>query len=206
VVFTSGNGVKFFFQRFFEKKRDIRELKGIKICAVGSKTASEIEKYGIRVDLIPEEFNAEGLVKAFMEEHRTQNTVNPLKGLRILFPRAEVARDVFPQKIRVLGGHIDIITAYRITIPEIHGKRLRRFLKEGRITVATFTSAATFNNFLSMMDNEAHELLRGVAIAVIGPVTAKAVEKAGLTVHIMPIKATIDAMAQEIVRWVQKKR
>jgi len=65
-------------------------------------------------------------------------------------------------------------------VPELHGKRLKRFLKEGRVTVVTFTSAATFDNFREMMGEGVDELLRSVAIAVIGPVTAKAVEKAGL--------------------------
>ena len=104
-----------------------------------------------------------------------------------------------------MGGEIDIATAYRAVTPEIHGKRLNRFLKEGKISIATFTSAATFNNFMSIMDRYALELLKGVAIAVIGPVTARAVEKAGLSVNIMPEQATIEAMVQEIIEWVKDK-
>ncbi len=228
LIFTSANGVKFFFRRFFEKNRDIRELKGIKICTVGEKTASEVKKYGIKMDLIPEEFNAEGLVVAFINEvekirgleakRKSENaklstsqlpnflTSQPLGGLKILMPRAEVARELFPEKVRELGGEIDVVTAYRAVRPEIHGKRLKRFLKEGRVSIATFTSAATFNNFMSIMDHDAHELLKNVALAVIGPVTAKAVEKAGLKVHIMPRKATIEAMVQEIIEWVKDKQ
>ena len=93
---------------------------------------------------------------------------------------------------------------YRTTKPESRGKRLRRFLREGRISVATFTSAATFNNFREIMGKEADELLKGVAIAVIGPVTAKAVEKAGLHVDIMPGEATIESMAEAIIKWTGK--
>ncbi len=206
LIFTSANSVKFFFKRFFERDKDIRELKGIKICAVGSKTALEVKKYGMKVDLVPEEFNAEGLVEAFLKEHRAQNTEHRLKGLKILLPRAEVAREIFPEKVKEMGGEIDIATAYRAVTPEIHGKRLKRFLKEGKISIATFTSAATFNNFMSIMDHDAHELLRGVAIAVIGPVTARAVEKAGLKVSIMPEQATIEAMAQEIIEWLKNNK
>jgi len=198
LIFTSANGIKFFFKRFFEKDRDIRDLKGIKICAIGSKTASEVKKYGLKVDLIPEEFNAEGLIEAIIKVHS-------LKGVRFLMPRAEVAREIFPEKIRELGGEIDTVTAYRAVKPETHGKRLKRFLKEGKITIVTFTSAATFNNFLSIMGDDAHELLKEVAIAVIGPVTAKAVEKTGLKVNIMPKQATIEALVEEIIKWVKTK-
>jgi uroporphyrinogen III methyltransferase/synthase len=197
LIFTSANGVKFFFKRFFEKDKDIRDLKGIKICAVGDKTASFIKRYGIKVNLIPEVFNAEGLIKSFA----SGLTDSGLKGVRFLLPRAEEAREIFPEKVRELGGEIDVAIGYRAVKPEVHGKRLRRFLKEGKISVATFTSAATFNNFMSIMEDDALELLKGVAIAVIGPVTAKAVEKAGLKVSIMPKEATIDAMVKSIIKW-----
>jgi len=55
------------------------------------------------------------------------------------------------------------------------------------------------------MDKDADQLLRGVTIAVIGPVTAKAVQKAGLKVHIMPEEATIEAMVEAIIAWVKKQ-
>ena len=127
-----------------------------------------------------------------------------LKGIKILLPRAEVAREVFPQKVRELGGEIDTPVAYRATKPEKHGKRLKRFLKEGRISVATFTSAATFNNFVDIMGEDAINVLKDVTIAVIGPVTAKAIEKAGLKVSIMPKEATMKAMVDKIISWATR--
>jgi uroporphyrinogen III methyltransferase/synthase len=210
LIFTSSNGVKYFFSRLFGKGRDIRELKGLKICAIGEKTAASIGKFGIRVDLIPESFNAEGLIEALLKEvEKEKLTVNShecLKGIRFLLPRAEVAREILPDKVRELGGTIDVPVAYRAVKPDMHGKRLRRFLKEGRITIATFTSAATFNNFREILREEADELLKGVAIAVIGPVTARAIEKAGLKVTIMPQESTVEAMTDEIIKWATKKR
>ena len=231
LIFTSSNGVKYFFSRLFEKGRDIRELKGMKICAIGEKTAASIAKFGIRVDLLPENFNAEGLIETFIGEVKSQKskvksaegiqTTEPsprrvacgdqtpnselFKGIRFLLPRAEVAREIFPDKVRELGGSIDVPVAYRAVKPDMHGKRLRRFLKEGRITIATFTSAATFNNFREILREEADELLKGVAIAVIGPVTARAIEKAGLKVQIMPTESTVEAMTDEIIKWATKK-
>jgi uroporphyrinogen III methyltransferase/synthase len=193
IIFTSANGVRYFLRRFFEKERDIRDLKGIKLCAIGTKTAGEIKRYGMKVDLIPEEFRAEGLIEEFA---RGGN----LKGVKFLLPRAEVAREVFPEKVKELGGEIDVPVAYRAVKPELHGKRLKRFLKEGRITIATFTSAATFKNFVELIGSDAFDLLKGVSIAVIGPVTAKAIEKAGLKVDIMPNESTVEAMVEEIIK------
>jgi uroporphyrinogen III methyltransferase/synthase len=222
LIFTSRNGVKYFLKRYFEKERDVRDLKGLKICTIGTKTAEELKKYGLKVDLIPDEFRAEGLIETFIKVGRKQNTVSnkesadcllptaysselPLKGLNFLLPRAEKAREIFPEKVRELGGRIDVPVAYRTIKPESHGKRLKRFLKEGRISIATFTSAATFHNFREIMGEDAEDLLKGVAIAVIGPVTAKAVEDAGLHVDIKPTEATIEAMAEEIIKWAGEK-
>ncbi|HTR44561.1 MAG TPA: uroporphyrinogen-III C-methyltransferase [Thermodesulfovibrionales bacterium] len=214
LIFTSANGVRYFLRRFFDRGRDIRELGGIRICAIGTKTAAEVGKYGMKVDLVPEEFRAEGLIEAFAKTvsseqssisskdnaARSTQHATLFKGLKFLLPRAETAREVFPEKVRALGGEIDVPVAYRAVKPELHGRRLKRFLKEGRVTIATFTSAATFTNFLEIMGQDALELLRGVSIAVIGPVTAKAVEKAGLKVEIMPEGSTIEAMVEEIIR------
>ena len=219
LIFTSSNAVRYFFSRLFAKKRDIRDLKGLKICAIGTKTAASIEGFGIRVDMVPESFNAEGLIEEFLKkcspfnvqrsgkdiEHGTAN-FEPFKGLRFLLPRAEVAREIFPDKVRELGGTIFVPAAYRAVKPETHDKRLRRFLKEGRITVATFTSAATFNNFREILSEDADELLKGVAIAAIGPVTARVIEKAGLKVQIMPAESTIEALVEEIKIWAAKGR
>lgn len=196
LIFTSVKGFSFFFDRLIFKGRDIRDLKGIKLCAVGSKTAESINKMGLKVDLIPSEYNSEGLVKTFLSISKS------LKGLKILLPRPDNARDLFPEMVKKEGAFIDTPTAYRVIKPERHGKRLQRFLKEGRITIATFTSAATFNNFLDIMGEDALDFLKGLTIASIGPVTTKAIEKTGLKVTIQPREATIKAMAMAIIKWV----
>jgi uroporphyrinogen III methyltransferase/synthase len=196
LVFTSANAVKFFFKRYRELDLDIRDIKGLNICCIGQATAKEARVYGVKIDLIPEEFNAEGLVDNFQ---------NP-KDLRFLLPRAEIARELFPEKIRELGGSIDAPIAYRTIAPlsVAKVKRLKRFLKEGRITVATFTSAQTFHNFRDVVGEDFKELLHNVAIAAIGPVTAKAIEKTGLQARIVPKDATIEAMVDAIIEQLQQ--
>ncbi len=210
LIFTSANGFSFFMRRLIELQKDIRDLKGIKICAIGPKTAEAVKKYGLKVDLVPGEFNAEGLIEAFIREARNsvqdpRYRTSNLEGLRILLPRAEAAREVFPERVRELDGEIDCPAAYRTIKPEKHGKRLHRFLKAGRISVATFTSAATFTNFVDIIGDEAVDILKNVTIAAIGPVTAKAIEAKGLKVAIMPKEATIKAMVDEIINRVTGK-
>ncbi|MDA8086121.1 MAG: uroporphyrinogen-III C-methyltransferase, partial [Nitrospiraceae bacterium] len=195
IIFTSANGVKFFFERFARLGMDIRSIRA-KICAVGSKTAQSVRRFCLNVDMVPEEFRAEGLIKSFRELYPAG-----LAGIRFLLPRAAEAREIFPEKVRQMGGFMDVPASYRAIKPLAHGKRLKRFLKEGRITVATFTSGATFTNFMEMVGEDAADLLRGVAIAAIGPVTAKRIVQAGLKVDIMPAEATMEALEEAIRLW-----
>ncbi|HLC15077.1 MAG TPA: uroporphyrinogen-III C-methyltransferase [Thermodesulfovibrionia bacterium] len=199
LIFTSAAAVKNFFARFRELKKDVRDLKGIQICCIGPATASEVESFGMNVDMIPDEFNAEGLTALFPR----------VQGVKFLLPRAEVAREVFPKKIMELGGIIDVPAAYRVAKPSAilgKAKRMKRFLEEGKITVATFTSVSTFHNFMDLLGNKMDGLLENVLIAAIGPVTAKAIEQAGFKVHIIPPHATIGAMVQSIIETLTDKK
>jgi uroporphyrinogen III methyltransferase/synthase len=198
LVFTSANGVRSFMTRYVDGGSDVRDMKGVRLCAIGSKTAAAVKKYGMNLDLVPEEFHSEGLIEAFLHVAGSQN----LQGTRILLPRAESAREVFPDAVRSLGGHIDTPVAYRAAKPESHGRRLKRFLFEGRISIATFTSSATFTNFVEMLGSDALPFLHGVTIAAIGPVTKRTIESSGLPVAIMPGEATNEALVAEIIRWV----
>ncbi len=201
LVITSAHAFDSFLQRLLDRGRDLRDLKGIGVCAIGAKTAERMHKAGLRPDLVPDEFNAEGLVRAFVEHVGRE----AFPDLNILLPRQERARDLFPNKVRELGGRIDTPVAYRTEKPEKHGRRLHRFMAEGRISLATFTSSATFTNFMTMLGDEAISLLEHVPIAVIGPVTKQAVEKTGLKVAIMPEQATISAMVEAIIDWITRK-
>ncbi|MBF0607370.1 MAG: uroporphyrinogen-III C-methyltransferase [Magnetococcales bacterium] len=196
LIITSANAFKFFLQRLLHCGKDIRDLRGLKICAIGEKTAQSIREYGCRVDAVPDEFNAEGLIKMFTEARAGSIDI---ASLRLLLPRAQQAREVFPDMVRQLGGYIDTPTAYRAVKHEGHIKRLVRFLREGKLTVATFTSAATFNYLIEALDEEHLRQFKDITIAAIGPVTEKAITKAGFTVQIMPKKATVQAMVEAIV-------
>ncbi|KJU81285.1 Tetrapyrrole biosynthesis, uroporphyrinogen III synthase domain protein, partial [Candidatus Magnetobacterium bavaricum] len=196
LIITSANGYKFFLERLLYRGKDIRDLRGLKICAIGEKTAQSIRTYGCRVDAVPDEFHAEGLIKMF-----TDSGGISIAGMRLLLPRAQQAREVFPEMVRQLGGHIDTPTTYRAVKHEGHIKRLVRLLREGKITVATFTSAATFNYLLEALDEEHLRRFKDITIAAIGPVTEKAITKAGFPVQIIPQKATVQAMVEAIVSY-----
>lgn len=198
LVFTSRNGVHFFLKRLLASGRDLNELIRLRICAVGPGTAQALERYGLQANLIPRQYNAEGLVEAFLP--KGAGDPGGLEGISFLFPRAEAARDLFPSKVRELGGIIDAPVAYRTTAPPVNHDLCKSVLHSG-ITIATFTSSSTFTNFVDMVGPAALPFLSRVAIAVIGPVARRTIEEAGLKVSIMPERATIKAMVQAIIEW-----
>lgn len=190
LIFTSANGARIFFQRFSELGRDIRYLKGIRICTIGPATALAVEERGIKVDLVPESFVAEGVVAAFRNRG--------ISGQRILLPRAEVARDVIPEGLTRLGAQVEVVDVYRTVSSGLEGAGLKELISKGDVDVVTFTSPSIFSNFREIMGEDFH-LPSGIKIACIGPVTAAAVEKAGLKIDIMPESYTIPGLVEAMV-------
>ncbi|MCE5265218.1 MAG: uroporphyrinogen-III C-methyltransferase [Deltaproteobacteria bacterium] len=189
IVFTSANGVGSFFRHLPEKGRDIRDLKGIRIATIGPATAQAVRALGIRVDLVPEEFVSEGVVRAFGRED--------LRGCRVLLPRAEQARDVIPEGLEKLGARVDVVAVYRTLRSERDAAELLPLFAAGEVDVIAFTSPSTVTNFLGIMGPGFH-LPPKVRIACIGPVTAAAAEKAGLTVDILQERYTVPELVDAI--------
>jgi uroporphyrinogen III methyltransferase/synthase len=196
LVFTSVNGVKYFFDRLEDSGQDVRNLKGIRIAAIGPKTADAIRGKGVKPDLVPEEYRAEAVVEAFRKRG--------VKGLRILLPRAAEAREVLPQELEKMGAAVEVVEAYRTVMPEGDKNGIRAMLEKGDIHMVTFTSSSTVNNFMEMFEGESDQLFKWmekVTVACIGPVTAKTAQERGLSVRITPSDYTIEALAKAIVDW-----
>lgn len=196
LLFTSANGVKYFLKRLKALGMDVRELKGLKIGAIGPKTAEAWEEIGIRPDLMPDEYRAEAVVESFRNLGAD--------GLRILLPRAAKAREVLPEELKKLGAAIDVVPAYRTIKPDHDRGRVRELLEKGNVDMVTFTSSSTVSNFLEMFKADRSILnnwMKRVVVACIGPVTANTARKAGLDVHVIPREYTIEALTESIVRY-----
>jgi uroporphyrinogen III methyltransferase/synthase len=200
IVFTSPNAVDAFMRRLDAGPGDIRDLKGVKICAVGPATAARIRKRGISPDLQPDEYRSDAIAPA-LAAHDTRD----VRGQRVLLPRADIARETLPDDLRKAGADVTDVVAYR-TVPadtERDGDPdIYRMLLEKRIDAVTFTSASTVRNFVRALGPEqAVDLLRTTAVASIGPVTAQAAEQLGITTTIMPAEYTIPALVEAIVEY-----
>lgn len=200
VIFTSTNGVKFFFDRLRFLRRDSRSLKGIKVAAIGAKTAEALLENGIRADLVPGEFRAEAVVEAFREQD--------VEGLRILLPRAAEAREVLPVELERMGATVDVVEAYRTAKAEGDRSLVRELLEKGSVHMVTFTSSSTVHNFVEAFQKEGEQFFRwmqNVTVACIGPVTAETAEKRGLRVSLVAGEYTIESLTRAIVAYFEKE-
>lgn len=186
LLVTSANGARNFLRRLEACGRQVRDLKGLIIGAIGPATAAELAKSGVKVDVTPRQYVAEGLLEALGDRD--------LRGKAFLIPRAKVARDVVPRVLREKGGRVEVVEAYETAVPQLPAGELQRLLTP-RPNAITFTSSSTAINFarLSGQDNVS-ELLRGVAIASIGPITSETIRKLGLTVTIEANESTIPGL------------
>lgn len=197
IIFSSLNGVKYFFERIQSKGMDARDLKGPDIAVVGKSTADLLHTYGVNADLIPPVFTSEGLAESLLDQG--------VEGRNILIPRAEKAREILPETLRGAGAQVVIAPVYKNIPPAGSKEELRQELEAGLVDMVTFTSSSTVRNFLTMVgaedSNELQDLFNGVKIAAIGPITAKTVTDNGLKVDVQPAEYTIAAMIKEIVSY-----
>jgi uroporphyrinogen III methyltransferase / synthase len=171
IVFTSQNGVDAFFRRIESHNADARALCDARVAAIGPRTAERLESYGVRADLVPDEFVSETIARDVIAASSP--------GDRVLLYRAAEARDALPRLLEEAGRVVDDVAAYRTTIPSDPAFAE----KVARADVLTFTSASTVRGFSTLLggDTAAATAAQGKCVACIGPITAQAVKETGLT-------------------------
>lgn len=190
LVFTSVNGVKYFWQRLNHAGLDSRALGGLKVAAIGPATADALRAQGVHPDFIPERYVAEGIVEGLL--------ALGMAGQRVLLPRAREAREVLPDDLRAAGAVVDVVPVY-VTVPALARRdQVLEMLEQGRIHCVTFGSSSTVENFLSAIPAESLKKYPALRLAAIGPVTAKTLAKHGLPCHIQPKEYTIPALVEAL--------
>jgi uroporphyrinogen III methyltransferase/synthase len=191
LLLTSTNSVQFFFSRLRTLGLDTRSLGSCKVCVVGPKTAEAISAYGIQPDLVPADYKAEGIVSEF-----SQIDIN---GRHILYPRVDRARDIIPKELELMGAHITSPIIYRNVLPERLCPETILALEKRSIDCITFTSSSTVQNMAELLGGDLLiNMLKGVAVASIGPVTSKSCRELGLKVDIEPPEYTLSSLSMAI--------
>jgi uroporphyrinogen III methyltransferase/synthase len=189
LIFTSANGVKYFWQRLVAAKKGSAEMQNIQLAAIGPATATAMSKRGLRIDLMPTKHVAEALV----------NALNDIAGQHILLPTADIARDILVTGLQAKGASVDRVTAYQ-TKPITDPGNLSALLPT--IDILTFTSASTVRNFVSLLEVEnLTNAIKPATVACIGPITAQAAKELALPVHIIAETYTIPGLVEALVKY-----
>jgi uroporphyrinogen III methyltransferase/synthase len=196
LIFTSVNGVEHFFKRLKARERDTSDLDELKVCAIGEATAARLHDLHVHVDVIPDEFKAEGV---FVALERFVGGAEALKSLNVLIPRASVARDYLPKTLEQAGARVDVVPAYRTSVPENMDRGRVAAMLSGSGDCIAFTSSSTVRNLAQLFDtHDLSEALTGLVVACIGDITATTAADYGLQVKIQPQQFTIPALARAI--------
>ncbi len=197
LVFTSVNGVAAFTERLAATGHTWDERGRAQVAAIGPATAAALERAGVPVALMPDEYVAEGILDG----------LGMVAGQRLLLARADIARRTLAEGLRLRGAEVDEVAAYR-TIPQsVAPKLIERILgDEGgeRVDAITFTSSSTALGLLQGLaatGRDPAEALRGVALAAIGPITAATLREHGLEPVVVAREYTIPGLTTALVAY-----
>jgi uroporphyrinogen III methyltransferase/synthase len=197
IIFSSVNGVTHFFESLFAAGKDVRAVSHTLTVAIGPATAHRLLQFGLISDIVPETYRAESVVAAFQKVH--------LEGKKILLPRAKEARPVLPVELTKMGADVDEIPVYETLMADEKAEDLLQRLEKNRVDLITFTSSSTVKNFKKLLPpTKFKNLMQGVIIASIGPITSDTAAKLGFDVHITAESFTIPGLCDAILKHYAK--
>jgi uroporphyrinogen III methyltransferase/synthase len=193
VIFTSANGVDFALDALHSVRLDPRAFGGARIACIGPATARRLEERGLLADRVPPEFVAEALLETFLADGAA--------GRRFLLLRAEVAREVLPDRLRAAGATVDVVTAYRTRPADVPSDIVAR-VAAGGIDLVTFTASSTVRHFCERFDAMTLAAVQARVEAVcIGPVTAETARAAGFRVAVTAATYTVPGLVDALAVW-----
>ena len=198
VVFTSVNAVRAVREKFDEYGLDARAFSGLKVAAVGEKTAECVAEWGIRADLVPSgEQSARGLLEDWPPYDELLDPIN-----RVFLPRADIATETLVAGLLELGWEVDDVTAYRTVRAAPPPAPVRDAIKTGKFDAVVFTSSSTVRNLVGI----AGKPHASTVIAAIGPQTAKTCEEHGLRVDVLAAKPSVEVLAEALADFGAARR
>ena len=202
IAFTSVNAVKAVREKFEEYGLDARAFSGLKIAAVGDKTAQAIADWGLRADLVPSANDpagqsAAGLLASWPEYDELLDPIN-----RVFLPRADIATETLVAGLVDLGWEVDDVTAYRTVRATPPPASTRDAIKTGKFDAVVFTSSSTVRNLVGIAGKPHPSTI----IAVIGPATAKTAEEHGLRVDVLAPQPDVDELVDALADYGAARR
>lgn len=189
IVFSSENGVRWFFELLKRSGLDARSLGRSKIAVIGDGTARRLKSYGIIPDFLPSDFLSSALVNELTEKH-------DLKEKKILRVKGYFKQDPLSKGLSDKGAQVDTIAVYDLTSDTPDEKWTEDLIENGADAVI-FTSMSTVNNFFEALgEATARDVLTSARPVAIGPVTAGALREHGIDEYATAEKHNLDGLME----------
>ncbi|GAG17872.1 unnamed protein product, partial [marine sediment metagenome] len=170
-----------------------RALASARVAAVGPATADALRRSFIDPDIVPETFTTDALADAV--KHAAD-----LSGKKALLARSDIAEEDLAEQLRAAGADVADVAFYRTVRPDCLPQEALAAIRQRRADWVAFTSSSSVGNFLALLGRDAADLLGGVKLAAIGPVTAEALRSRGLAPAAVAAEHTIDGLVGAIVQ------
>lgn len=197
IVFTSENAVKYYVIRLKEIEVDLPE--NLTVVCVGRKTADKCSEFHIKVDIVPDDFSAKGLLNYFEKHDMTQK--------KFFIPSSAIAREELKAGLIELGAEVVKTPIYDVSLPdEDEIEESKKLLQKKSPDLFIFTSPSTYSNFLQILEIEKpKKFFDHYTIAAIGQTTAEAIENSGVKVSVIPDNFTMDDLIDSIINYYSTK-
>ncbi|GAC1574587.1 MAG: uroporphyrinogen-III C-methyltransferase [Polyangiales bacterium] len=197
IALTSANGVDAFFAALDSASLDARAIGRALVATIGPGTEKALRRYGVRADLVADEHRGEALASALLQALAARGTHSPM---RVLLPRAEVARDALPETLRAASVPVDVVTAYRTSVPpKERAIELQHAFATRAVDAVLFTASSTVDHFCALLP-DAKERLAEIVVASIGPITTEACKRRGVQVDVEANPYTIPSLIKALER------
>ena len=194
LIVTSANTVRAIRERLKVLQLDHSVFENTKIVAIGAATGAAVEGAGLAVDILPDQAIGESVVDSLRDK---------VRGQRILLARASIARDVIPAELAIAGAKVDIVEAYKTTVPSDSVMKMHdNFAPDVKPPDAvTFTSSSTVQNFFRLLgEAEIASIPKGVSALSIGPVTSATLREHGWEPAAEAAQSDVSGLVEAAVR------
>lgn len=203
IVFTSSNAVRFFAEELAAHGDGSGRLReGTRTFCIGDRTAAEALDAGFPVNVVASgRSDAEALLAQLLQALSLPAQTPGEE--RVLIPRSRIARTTIADGLASAGVRVDSVAFYENRRPEVDEAALREWLCRDELFALTFTSPSTVEHFLQSLDGASREAAERCIFVAIGRTTARALEAAGLSPHVVPptpdVNAMVDGLIQKVV-------
>jgi uroporphyrinogen III methyltransferase / synthase len=193
IVFTSANGVRYFFEEFFKGFDDVRSLGLLRFACVGKATAREIERHLLKVECMPDTATGESLATALV-------ATGSLDSAKVIVVTGNLNRDVLVRKLEAASAIVDKLVLYKTEKTNLVDDPIADDYRQKGADAILFASSSAASSF---SEQESALALSPDAkrpmVGSIGPQTTETLKDLGHPADFVADKPSLDSLIASLI-------